>query len=71
MITNKVAFFAVIAGVTIARILIGVLLLTAQAEMTTLALRWIFVLVGLSFIAHAIIRVIKLLVQLDNIFRNK
>ncbi len=71
MISNKAAFFAVIAGVTVVRILIGVLLLTGQAEMTTLALRWIFAIVGLSFIAHAIIRVIKLLVELDNIFRNK
>jgi hypothetical protein len=67
----KTAFFTVVAIATIARVLIGVLLLTAQSEMTTLALRWIFVLGGLAFIAHAIIRVIKLLVSLDSIFRSK
>jgi hypothetical protein len=67
----KTAFITVIVIMAILRVFIGVLLLTAQYEMTTLALRWIFVLGGLGFIAYAIIRSIKMLIALDNIAGNK
>lgn len=71
MMKAKTAFIAVIVIMATIRIFIGVLLLTAQSEMTTLALRWIFVFGGLGFIAYAIIRSIKMLIALDNIAGNK
>jgi hypothetical protein len=67
----KAAFVAVIVIMAILRISIGVLLLTAQAEMTTLGLRLIFVFGGLSFIAYAILRAIKVFLAIDRISGNK
>jgi hypothetical protein len=67
----KAAFVAVIVIMAILRISIGVLLLTAQYEMTTLGLRLIFVFGGLSFIAYAILRAIKVFLAIDRISGNK
>ena len=67
----KPAFITVIAVMATLRIAIGVLLLTAQAEMTTLGLRLIFVFGGLSFIAYAILRAIKVFLAIDRISGNK
>jgi hypothetical protein len=67
----QTAFIGAFVLATIWRIIVGVLLLTAQTEMTTLGLRWIFVLSGLWMIAFAIIRAVKGWVAFDTIFRNK
>lgn len=64
----KSAIIATIAIFTTFRILIGVLLLTAQAEMTTLALRWIFVISGLWLIAYAILRAVRGWIAFDKQF---
>lgn len=65
------AFLATTAVMLVLRISIGVLLLTAQQEVDTVAYKLFLVGAGIWFIAYGITRATKMLILLDKIRNSK